>query len=211
VDAFDYTPCGGTHCRRTGEIGLIKVIRSERIRNHVRLHFLCGHRTLSDYRLKSNLIKALSDRYTTGEADLLARIRKLDDDYSALRNNFRALSLRMIPYEARELLGSATVIGDVSVIQTVFQNRTADDLKALARKIIQAQQAVVLIGNRGETAQLVFACSEGLSYPMNDLVRQAGSILGGRGGGSPRFAFGGGPLVDKIDEAIRYALSLISD
>lgn len=205
VEAFDHSACGGTHCRQTGEIGLIKVGRWERIRKNVRLQFLCGGRALLDYRWKSDVVEELADRYSARGSDVLALVLKQAEENKELRRNLRSLSERAMEFEARELLSKAMDCGEIKLIQAVFDHRPFEELKSLAGRIVDAEPAVVLFGNRGEKGQLVFSCSEGLPYKMSELISDACLRLDGRGGGSPQLAFGGGRLVEKVEEAVQQA------
>jgi len=203
VEVFDYSACGGTHCRRTGEIGLIKVGRWERIRKNVRFQFLCGARALADYRRKGEMVEKLADRYSARVDDILSLVTKQAEENKELRRTLRSLSERLMEFEAHELLSKAVPCREVKLVQAIFDHRAFEELKPLAKRIADIGPAVVLLGNRGESGQLAFSCSEGLPYRMNDLMADACARLEGRGGGSPRLAFGGGPLVDKVEEAIQ--------
>jgi len=203
VEAFDHSACGGTHCRQTGEIGLIKVGRWERIRKNVRLQFLCGGRALLDHRWKSDVVEELADRYSARGLDVLALVTKQAEENKKLRRNLRALSERAMEFEVRELLSKAMECGGIKLVQAVFDYRPFEELKSLAGRIVGAETAVVLFGNRGEKGQLIFSCSEGLPYRMNELISDACLRLDGRGGGSPQLAFGGGRLVEKVAEAVQ--------
>jgi alanyl-tRNA synthetase len=205
VEAFDHSACGGTHCRQTGEIGLIKVGRWERIRKNVRLQFLCGGRALLDYGWKSDVVEELADRYSARGSDVLALVSKQAEENKDLRRNLRGLSERAMEFEARELLSNAMDCGEIKLIQAVFDHRPFEELKSLAARIVDAEPAVVLFGNRGEKGQLVFSCSESLPYKMSELISDACLRLDGRGGGSPQLAFGGGRLVEKVEEAVQQA------
>ncbi|MFQ6092752.1 MAG: DHHA1 domain-containing protein [bacterium] len=202
VEAFDHSACGGTHCHCTGEIGLIKVGRWERIRKNIRLQFLCGGRALSDYRWKSQVVEELAERYSARGSDVIALVTKQAEENKELRRNLRSLSERAMEFEAHELLSKAVVLGEIRVVKAVFDRRPFEEIKSLASKIVDCEKALVLFGNRGEKGQLLFSCSEGLPYKMNDLIGDACARLGGRGGGSPRLAFGGGPGTEKVEEAV---------
>ena len=203
VEAFDHIACGGTHCRQTGEIGLIKVGRWEHIRKNVRLQFLCGGRALLDYGWKSDVVEELADRYSARGSDVLALVTKQAEENKELGRNLRSLSERAMEFEARELLSKAMRCGEIKLMQAVFDHRPFEELKSLAGRIVDAEPAVVLFGNRGQKGQLVFSCSEGLPYRMDELMSDACLRLDGRGGGSPQLAFGGGRLAENVEEAIQ--------
>ena len=67
VSGFDYSACGGTHCRRAGEIGLIKVTKEDRIRNNLRFEFVCGGRALRDYQEKSRTVRQAAAFFSVAE------------------------------------------------------------------------------------------------------------------------------------------------
>ena len=202
VDGLDYTPCGGTHCRHTGEIGLIKTGRWEKIRGHVRIQFLCGYRALREYRWKSEAIEQMADRFSARGSDVPALVLKQEEESRELRTKIKELTERALEGEARDLLAEAASVGGVKIVKAVFDNRPSEEIKTLATRIAAVEQAIALLGNRGEKGQLVFSCSEGLPYKMNDFIGEASQMMGGRGGGSPGLAFGGGPKAEKVNEAI---------
>jgi alanyl-tRNA synthetase len=202
IDGFDYTPCGGTHCRHTGEIGLIKTGRWEKIRGHVRIQFLCGNRALSEYRWKSDAVEELADRFSARGGDVLSLVTKQTDEMKALKGSLKELTERTLRLEAYELLSKATVLGEIKIVKAVFHNRPSEDIKTLATMTTESEKSIALLGNCDEKGQLIFACSKGLTYKMNDLITGASAAIGGRGGGSPNLAFGGGPKSEIVGEAI---------
>jgi alanyl-tRNA synthetase len=203
IDSFDQCACGGTHCRRTGEIGLIKVGRRERIRKSVRLQFLCGVRALVDYRWKSKVVEDLAERYSTKGAGILPVVMKQAEENKELRRNLRNLSESVMKTEAQELISKAMGHENIKIVQAIFDHRPFEELKTLARLVVGAEPAVALFGNIGEKGQLVFACSRRLPYKMNELVSKACLRLDGGGGGSENLAFGGGPRVENVEAAIK--------
>jgi alanyl-tRNA synthetase len=205
IEDFDYSACGGTHCRQTGEIGLIKIGRRERVRRNVRLHFLCGARALADYRWKSQMLDKLAGRYSAKATDVLDLVTKQAEENKELQRRLGNLSERALELEAHALLSKAVLCGDMKLVQAIFDRRPFDEVKSLARRIADIDRAVVLLANRGKKGQLAFSCSEGLPYDMNDLMSDACAMLEGSGGGSPNLAFGGGPLVENVEKAVRGA------
>ena len=209
VEGFDHSACGGTHCSRTGEIGFIKIGRWEHIRGNVRLDFLCGRRALEDYRFKSETVEKLADRYSARAHDVLSLVTKQAEENKELRKKVKRLSDQALVFEAHDLLSKAVSCGDIKVVRAVFDNRPFDEVRSLATRIADTDRTVVLLGNRGDKGQLAFSCSEGLSYRMDTLIAEACAMLSGRGGGSPRFAFGGGSRAEKVDEAIETVFEVI--
>jgi alanyl-tRNA synthetase len=92
------------------------------------------------------------------------------------------------------------------VVTHVFDNRDAESLKHLAQALIAHPRVVALLGSRDQDlARLVFARAEDAPGDMNALMRDACTLLDGRGGGKPDLAQGGGKNVSKLDEALEKA------
>jgi alanyl-tRNA synthetase len=211
ISDFDFSPCGGTHCAYTGEIGIIKISKWENYKGGTRLHFLCGSRALRDYQQKTSLLKQLSEQLTAGERDLPQLVDKLYEENKSLRKDVSHVSEQLLRYEAATLVAECEKQGEVCVLSKLFENRSQNDLKALAAAVLeQTSQTIVLFGSRLEgKAALVFSRTKDLSVNMNELMKAACAVIGGRGGGPPHQAQGGGPDVENLAEALQAATALI--
>ncbi|OGD21860.1 MAG: hypothetical protein A2W03_10750 [Candidatus Aminicenantes bacterium RBG_16_63_16] len=182
VSGFDYSACGGTHCRRTGEVGLIKVIRSEKIRNNLRFEFLCGRRALRDYAWKNKLVESLAASLSVHDRDVSAAVEKLTGESRDMRKRLRRLEEALAVYEAKDIIGRS----ESRIVTRVWTDRTAEGAKLLALNIIRSGDLAALFGVAGgERDHLVFAASEKLGLNMRELVSVAQAIAPARGGGSP--------------------------
>jgi alanyl-tRNA synthetase len=272
IDDFDLTPCGGTHAKSTGEVGVIAVRSWERAKGLTRIQFMAGVRVLADYRKANRTAHEVAALFSAGREDSRVLVSKLVEDGKKLRRRVSELEEVACRVEAEELLrgssptavaGSADASsapsaqresgssadpeppdrkaatessgglsaqcdtpgsdrkkvpdpegitpGSVSaarIIAKVFDDRDADSLKHLALALIAHPNTIALLGSRdGDTARLVFARSSDAPGDMNSLVRAACLIIGGRGGGRPDMAQGGGKNVEKVAEAIENATS----
>ncbi|GAK51600.1 alanyl-tRNA synthetase, truncated [Candidatus Moduliflexus flocculans] len=213
IKDFDYSPCCGTHCASTGEIGMIKITKVENYKGGSRVYFLCGSRALKDYQQKGRIIQQLSETMSSGEADLPAHLGKLQDELKTLRKERQQLAQQLLEAEARALLPERETIGKMFVLKKRFEQRPPKELRALASMIAeQAPQTVVLFGDSYEgKASLVFARSNDLSIHVGELMKQACATLDGRGGGQPHLAEGGGAAVEKLDEALQSGLNSLKE
>lgn len=205
VEGFDYSPCGGTHCQRTGEVGLIKITRVERRGQDTRVEFLCGGRALDDYRDKNQTVNELANRFSVGGWELAEAVRRLAEEAKSNKRELNAAKNRLLDYEAVELLAEAEQYGDVRVARKIFTDREGEEVRRLALRLIESERIVALVGLAGAKAQLFFACSTDLPYNMNDLLKRACQVVGGGGGGQRDFAQGGGPDGSKVSEALEIA------
>ncbi len=197
IESFDLNACGGTHVARTGEVGLIKIVATERRGATTRVEFLCGGRALADYRTKQAVIRELSATLTTGAAELPPAVLRLLEENKGLRHELRRREAAMLALEADRLAAEAEPLGEVRLVARVFTERTPDELRRLATLLTEAGGTVALLGLAGERAQLVFGRSAEAPGAMDALIKPALAALGGRGGGNAALAQGGGPAADK--------------
>jgi alanyl-tRNA synthetase len=212
IDEYDFSPCGGTHAHRTGEIGLIAIRGVERAKRLLRVEFACGGRALAEYRRANRTALATAQLFSTGRDEGPSAARRLADEAKALRRRVKELSEIASEAEGRRLFAEGEERGAFRLVARRLDGRSADELLLVANKIVAEGPAVALLASdEGGAARLVFARSEGLGVDCGRLMRAACEALGGRGGGKPDLARGGGPDASRIDAAIRSAEETMND
>ncbi len=201
IDGFDLTACGGTHVARTGEIGLIKVIRAEKYKDMMRVEFLCGGRARRDYAEKNALLLGLAADLTTSYREIGASIERLRAENKSLASDLRAARGQLLAAEADALWAASAPAGGLRVIARAWADRDPADLRTLAGRLIEQPGTVALLGLAGEKTQLIMARSaDRPELDMVALLRGTVAALSGegsgRGGGRPDFAQGGGGPAD---------------
>ncbi len=214
IDDFDLTPCGGTHAKSSGEVGVIAVRSWERAKGLTRIHFMAGLRALADYRRANHTAREVAALFSAGREDSPALVSRLVDENKKLRRRVGELEQVASRIEAEELITKATEVASSEgsiVIAKVFDDRSAESLKHLALAVIVHPNTVALLGSRdSDTARLVFARSTDVPGDMNALMRQACSMIDGRGGGKPDMVQGGGKNLAQLGEAIESASRALS-
>ncbi len=182
ISDFDYSACGGTHPSKTGEIGLIKILKWERIRNNLRFEFVCGRRALVDYGIKNRIIREVAVKFNVGEGELVGSIDKMIAELKDHRRRLRKAQEKILDIEAQEIMRNA----DGNVIKEIFAGRPPDEIRILALTIIRSGKYIVLFGtDLQDRVHVVLACSESLERDMRDLIPVVSSLVGGKGGGRP--------------------------
>jgi alanyl-tRNA synthetase len=207
IQGFDWSACGGTHVARTGEVGMIKIVKAEKRGAETRVEFRCGQRALLDYRRKHQLISQAASDLTIGFWELDQAIGRLQADAKAARRQLLDAEARLQQYEARDLLDAIEPRGDFGLIAQTWPDRDAAYLKRMANLLVARPRTVALLGATGRSLSLVFARSKDVSIDLAALLKAAAARLGGKGGGSPDFAQAGGPAVseEQLAMAIRWA------
>jgi alanyl-tRNA synthetase len=210
IEDFDWSPCGGTHARQTGQIGLIAIRSFERAKKMTRVEFVCGVRALADYRLAHKTALAVARLFSAERDSSPGLVAHALQENKALHRQVHELLELAMSAEASEMLAATQPQDGFKIVQAIFDARELDEVRMLASKIVQREPSVALLATRNtEAARLVFARSASLMQNMGQLLAEACEALGGRGGGKPDLAQGGGPNVDKVEDAIRVALNKI--
>jgi len=208
VEDFDFSACGGTHCRATGEVGMIKIIKWEKRGEKIRLEFICGRRAWKDYFWKNELIKNISNKLTIKDSELGEAIDRMLEERKELWKELKEFKEKLQEYKAKRLIDESSLRDNrIKIINKVFEENNFQEVRGLAQKIINLDESVVvLFGVKSEGAKILFACSRALKYDMNGLTREAGKFIEGRGGGAPNFAQAGGKRAEGIEDALNFAL-----
>jgi len=193
--------CGGTHVRRTGEIGLIKIIGEESIASGVRrIRAITGEQILTRLRDLSDLVRRIRD--VTGEEPLEA-IARLKAESKEMLHRLEEASVAEAAGRSGDLLKRAEEIGEARMISG-RADLSADQLKNLSDLLEEKARpaVVVLVGDAEGSGIAICKASKGLDVDCGALVREMAGILGGGGGGGRGFAQGGGPKLDQLDAAL---------
>jgi alanyl-tRNA synthetase len=208
VDGFDYSACGGTHCRRTGEVGLIKLTGIDRIRGNLRFEFLCGGRALRDYRGKDRSVRKLAGMFSSSGADAAGQAEKLQADHKALKKRSRRLEERLAAHEAGEVIRGASG----RVIAGVLADRTPDEARFLALSIIRSGEFAVAYGALGEgQGHVVIARSDSLTADLRQAVPAVGAVVPVKGGGGPSLVELVTPERARLEEAVEAAAAWLRE
>jgi alanyl-tRNA synthetase len=210
IENFDWSPCGGTHAARTGQIGLIALRSYERVRKMTRVEFVCGGRALAEYRLAKGTAFAVARLFSSDREKSPELVEAAIQENKALKKRIRDLLELAMSAQASEMLALAPTSQSFKLVQAVFVGKDLEEMRMLASKIVQREPSVALLATKDAGgARLVFARSASLAQNMSQLLAEACDMLGGRGGGKPELAQGGGPNVERVEEALAAATEKI--
>jgi alanyl-tRNA synthetase len=205
VGGYDATPCGGTHPRRTGEVGAIGLLGVKRWGNGTRVEFVCGARVLASLARQRDLLDETARSLRSVPAEIAARVTQVLEVSRAAQDEAARLRAALVELEAERLVAAAP--GGPAVSAMSGGARTLQHLHALARAVA-AHGRVALLGAVLEDgkAHLCFVRPREGVGSMRRALAAAVAVLGGRGGGSDEFAHGAGSDRSRLDEALATAL-----
>lgn len=186
IDGFDVIGCCGTHVRRTGELGAIKVLKHEKVKNAYRVSFKVGRRAFQDFCDKHDIVKTLANRFTTSAEGLDDKVAKLQAEAQRYRKDLKKLSKKLAEFEAESLLAAAEAHGDRKLIARVFKDCDDDYLRALSSELKSTKGTINIMGSAGGT--VVCNASKDIPIDFSNTVVKYAESLGGSGGGKGGFA-----------------------
>jgi alanyl-tRNA synthetase len=206
ITDFDLTACGGTHVRATGQIGSILLRKIEKIKPGVRVEFVCGLRAVNTARRDYSTLTEAAALYSSHIYDVPQQVRKSLEETKAAGKAQHKLLEELAELYAERLLAQGA--GSPQIITEFFPDRDAAFIKLLAQKLTAGKSAVVaLLASGAGQPTLVFAQTPGQKTNMGQLMKDAMTQLGGRGGGSANMAQGGLPAgsadVDKLTSLLQ--------
>jgi len=214
---FSKELCGGTHVRATGDIGVFKITSDESIASGVRrIRAITGVDAYERFREDEGIIAQVASDLKTSRAELPAMIGRLQDELKKARREADELRLKI----ATGAVGSAAANGDdareiagVRVLAREASGLDATGMRQLSDTLLaRLKSGVVIVGRSNDgKASLIVRTSNDLTakVPAGKVIKELAPIIGGKGGGKPDMAEGGGTQPEKLAEALEASYSVI--
>ncbi len=188
----DMSACGGTHVARTGAVGIIAVSAWEKFRGGLRVEFLCGARALARFRSLRDAVAGSIRMLSVAPEELPDAIARAQAENKDLRRAMRGLTEQLAVHEAARLVGEAEPLGGVRLVAGAFDGWDAAGLKALATAIAAHPGAVAVCLSPAPPLLAAVARSADTTIDAAALLKDLIARFGGKGGGKPELAQGGG-------------------
>ncbi|AFZ72836.1 alanine--tRNA ligase [Natronobacterium gregoryi] len=201
----DVQACGGTHVARTGDVGSIKVLSTERVQDGVeRITFAAGEAALEATQRKEDALYAAADVLDVTPEEVPETAERFFEEWKDRGKQIEDLQEQLAAARAGGGGDADEVdIGDTTaVVDRIDANM--DELRPTATAIADDGKIAVL-GSGTDSAQFVVAVPDGIGVNAGEIVGELAAKVGGGGGGPPDFAQGGGPNVEALDDALEDA------
>ena len=186
VEGFDVSPCGGTHCTRTGQVGLVRIVGWERYKGMARVMFDAGKRARDALLAEGASLRGMARGLTCGPAEVAPAVDRLRAELDAARTSLGLARQRLAAGEADALAATGK-----DVVVGLLDDGDVDHLRAIVKRLCARPQAAAFLGVRAGDGILVVASRGGASaFDCGAALKRVASECGGRGGGRPNHAEG---------------------
>jgi alanyl-tRNA synthetase len=197
--AGDIEACAGTHCQSTGEVGMIKIIRVEHIQDGIeRIEFAAGIAAIYYMQHLEGIVTSSAAVLSVQDDNLPATVTRFFSEWKEQRKDIEKMTAKLVELEMRSLV--AEKIGDISVVVKRI-DLPQKELSLLASSVSE-KGGIALLAGAGESVRVVLASGDN-RVNAGDIIGQVCGMLGGKGGGKPSMAQGGGPDAAQLDLALK--------
>ena len=195
IEGIDYSACAGTHVQHTGELGIHKLIKTEKHRGQTRLFFLSGERALIDYQQSQAILEKLSNHFKTNRYELLNRIEKLENEKRASTKEITSLNEEINHYVIKDLLSK----NESELISTSFENKPMKELTTLANQLVKQTSSVLLFSSEIDK-KLLLQHNGDLSLHCGNFFKEYIGLFEGKGGGNNKLAQATFPTLSQLEQ-----------
>jgi alanyl-tRNA synthetase len=214
IGDWDVEACGGTHCTRTGQIGAIKILHTERIQDGVeRIIFAAGTQALRAFQEQEKKLKGISTAVEAPLEKVEQYVQTLVDEKAKLAKRLEELSEHWAEQEAEHLLRSSKQVGSVKLCQAKYTSGEETEIISLNNKIVEQNPnaVTVLLLVKDSVRIFVGAGKQALGQGVHagKLAGKLASMVGGGGGGKDYFGQAGGTNIKAVDEVLKNSESAL--
>ena len=178
IEGLDYSPCGGTHLSTTGQLGILKIIKTENYKGNTRVYFKCGNRALKDYQNISIIISDLIAKLSAHQEEIIDRIDKELERNKDLSRELNIWKSKSAYWEAKDIISK-----NKEFIADIFHDKTYEEIERISNEITKLGNYTILFASIIDK-KIIFSHSEGTKLHCGKIFKENLPNFNGRGGGS---------------------------
>lgn len=206
--------CGGTHVNKTGEIGMVKILSESSVAAGVRRIEAVTGKGVENYIYElENQLTQISKLVKASKSDVAEKVEKLIQNNKDLEKEIKNLKSKIASGGGEDHMAKVKTVNGVKVLSCKIDIDDPRELRSLADRYKQQIKSgiILLAANTGDKVAIVITVTKDLTekYNAGNIMKEISAIVGGTGGGRPDMAQGGGPNVDRINDAVEAVYKLI--
>ncbi|THE09067.1 alanyl-tRNA editing protein [Bacillus timonensis] len=179
IEGYDTSACAGTHVSRTGELGLMKLLKTEKSKGNTRVYFIYGGRTLKDYQATHSVLTTLSNQYSTNREGLIEKISKIETENKQYQREIEELKGKINQFLAQELIQTH----NEPIITQNFEDKSLKEIQGIAKQINESSNQCVIFTTTLEN-KLLISHNGSIPVQCGQLFKQELKNYHGKGGGN---------------------------
>ncbi len=223
IGDLDIEACGGTHVFNTGEIGFIKILKTERIQDGVvRIEFVSGQNALEYIQKQEDQLQFIVNSLGTSREKILESFSKNLDDFEKSKKKIKNIIKNISSVYTQYVQNNSIILKSntnqtkfVQLYYTIEEELDEEFHLTIGKNAIESNQNLIYISiiNNKNSARVITYCGKNSSKIINagNIAKTVSTVLNGSGGGSPIFGQGGGRSTEKLKELITIITNLIKE
>jgi alanyl-tRNA synthetase len=202
IDSFDYSACGGTHCTRTGMIGIVKVLKTVRRAEKLRVFFAAGQRAFECFQDYHAIVTQIARQFDASPDAIVEMAARQQESLRAAQKELEELRSEKLLRQVKQLVANAESFDAIKLVTASLCDRSPQELRALAMLLQNEPVVIALLAvYEGVRLSLTISCGSNTGVSANELLRKQLAEINGRGGGDAQLAQGGGAIDEKRFES----------
>lgn len=187
IPNYDCNGCGGTHPTSTGQVSLLKILATEKMKSQMRIHFVCGQRVLHELAMRKHVLNDVARQLSVPEIEAADALRKVLTTTKTTEKALATTQDALLQFEA-------SALAQHTIAAASFENRSIQQLQKLARFITEKNPdaTAILIADNADKLQFVAARGANVTRSMKDFSAVVLPMINGKGGGNDALVQGGG-------------------
>lgn len=211
IGDLDINACCGVHPASTIELRMIKIRRWEKHKGATRIEYVAGKRAVEDFYKKDSFTTSVCRFLNASEEEAINGIKNLNDKLKETLDKNKKLSEEVAAYEVKDMISQGEKLQDITAVKRIYRGEDLKYVNKVVSKVVEGGKTIALFAvTNEERANLIFAASQDINnISMNELLKDAITLIDGKGGGSNYQAQGGGKNNNNLESTLDYALSKI--
>lgn len=202
---MDCCPCCGTHVLRTGEIGLIKILKVEKYKGMSRIYIKCGKRAYEDFTIKHDIISTLSRKFSTDEKSLIKNINKQSEEIFDLKRQLNDLKAKLAEEEALKLIENS----NENFIFKIYENKSFEEVKYIGEALSEKPYIFILTSLKDKN--ILFANNTNAKLSCGKIFKEHIKEFNGKGGGRDEKAQGSFNSIEDLDKFYLFLCEMVKN
>ncbi len=206
--------CGGTHARRSGDIGMFKIVSESGVAAGIRrIEAVAGAEALRFVRKEEEELGNIGESVKAEPGKIFSKVKKLLEEQRGLEKDFQRLQAKLTDQSSLELLDKVKEVSGIKVLAAAVGESDPKRLREMTDGLKERLKSgiIVLGGKEKDKVSLVIVVTKDLTkkYHAGNLIKEIAQVVGGSGGGRPDMAQAGGTKPEKLTEALNKIYELV--